>query len=328
MTPLRWGVLSTANIAVRVVIPALQRSGNGRVVAIASRIAERARDAAQRLDIPRAHASYEALLADSEVDALYIPLPNSMHREWTTRAADAGKHVLCEKPLALTAADCMAMIAACRGRGVVLMEAFMYRFHPRTLRVAQLARDGALGDVRLVRASFSFRVLAPENIRLQPALGGGALYDVGCYGVNVSRLILGEPRRVVAMASAAPSGVENVLAATLCFGGDRFAVIDCSLALSRREEYEVVGTEGRLTVPVAFLPGIADAEIHRIHGTERSVETIPGVNQYQLMVEHFADVVTGRAPLALPPEDAVANLRVIEAALRSAKSGHVEAIEP
>jgi len=328
MTPLRWGVLGVANIAVRVVIPALQRAGNGRLVAIASRTAERARDAAQRLQIPRVHASYEALLADPEVDALYIPLPNSMHREWTTRAADAGKHVLCEKPLALTAADCAAMIAACRDRGVVLMEAFMYRFHPRTIRVAQLARDGALGDVRLVRASFSFRVLAPENIRLQPALGGGALYDVGCYGINVSRLILGEPRDTLAVATPAPSGVEGTLAAVLRFEGDRLALIDCSLSLSRREEYEVVGTEGRLTVPAAFLPGIADAEIRLIHGTERSVETIPGVNQYQLMVEHFADVVAGRTPLTLPPEDAVANLRVIEAALRSARSGRAEAVGP
>jgi predicted dehydrogenase len=249
-----------------------------------------------------------------------------MHREWTTRAADAGKHVLCEKPLALTAADCVAMIAACRDRGVVLMEAFMYRFHPRTIRVAQLARDGALGDVRLVRASFSFRVLAPENIRLKPALGGGALYDVGCYGVNVSRLILGEPREVMAAAVPAPSGVEGTLASVLRFEGDRLAVIDCSLALSRREEYEVVGTEGRLTVPVAFLPGIADAEIHIVRGTDRSTETITGVNQYQLMVEHFADVVAGRSPLTLPPEDAVANLRVIEAALRSARSGRAEAV--
>ncbi len=326
MTPLRWGVLGVANIAVRAVIPPLQRARNGRVVAIASRTAEKARDAARRLEIPRAHGSYEALLADPEVDALYIPLPNSLHREWTIRAAEAGKHVLCEKPLSLTAAECEEMIAACRRRGVVLMEAFMYRFHPRTVRVAQLVADGAIGDVRLVRASFTFRLQNPENIRLQPDLGGGALYDVGCYGVSISRLVLGEPRAALAFGQTGSSGVDEVLGAVLQFDGNRLAVIDCGLTLSRRQEYEVVGTEGSLTVQTAFLPGTAEAEIHIVHGTEQSVVTIPGVNQYQLMVEHFADVVAGRVPLSLPPADAVANLRAIEAMLRSAGSGHVEAV--
>jgi predicted dehydrogenase len=319
VTPLRWGVLGVANIAVRAVIPALQRAGNGRLVAIASRTAERARDAAQRLEIPRGHASYEALLANPQVDAVYIPLPNSLHREWTIRAAEAGKHVLCEKPLAPAAADCEAMIAACRRAGVVLMEAFMYRFHPRTLRVAQLVREGALGDVRLVRASFTFRVQSPENIRLQPHLGGGALYDVGCYGVNISRLVLGEPRSVTAFGHVGASGVDEVLGAVLQFDGDRLAVVDCGLTVSRRQEYEVVGTEGAMSVPLAFLPGTSDCEIRLVKGSEASVLTIPGINQYQLMVEHFADVVAGRSPLALPLEDAVANLRAIEAILRSAR---------
>ena len=326
MTPLRWGVLGVANIAVRAVIPPLQRARNGRVVAIASRTAEKAREAAQRLNIPRAHASYEALLADPDVQAVYIPLPNSMHREWTIRCAEAGKHVLCEKPLSLTAAECQEMIAACRRHGVILMEAFMYRFHPRTERVARLVADGAIGDVRLVRASFTFRLQSPENIRLQPDLGGGALYDVGCYGVNVSRLVLGEPRAALAFGQTGPSGVDEVLGAVLQFEGNRLAVIDCGLTLSRRQEYEVVGTEGSLTVPTAFLPGTTDAEIHIVQGTEQSVVTIPGVNQYQLMVEHFADVVTGQAPLNLPPADAVANLRAIEAMLRSAGSGHTETV--
>jgi predicted dehydrogenase len=315
-----------ANIAVRAVIPALKRARNGRLVAIASRTTEKARDAAQRLEIPRAHASYEALLADPDVQAVYIPLPNSMHREWTIRCAEAGKHVLCEKPLSLTAAECQEMIAACRRHGVILMEAFMYRFHPRTVRVARLVADGAIGDIRLVRASFTFRLQSPENIRLQPHLGGGALYDVGCYGVNVSRLVLGEPRAALAFGQSGPSGVDEALGGVLQFEGNRLAVIDCGLTLSRRQEYEVVGTEGSLTVPTAFLPGTADAEIHIVQGTEQSVVTIPGVNQYQLMVEHFADVVASHAPLGLPPEDAVANLRAIEAMLRSAGSGHTEAV--
>jgi predicted dehydrogenase len=307
------------------VIPAIQASANGHLVAVASRNEARAREAAARLGAPRAHGTYEALLADPEVDAVYVPLPNSLHREWTVRSAEAGKHVLCEKPLATTAADCETMIAACRRRGVVLMEAFMYRFHPRTQRVAQLAAEGAVGDVRLVRASFSFRLRSADNIRLRPELGGGALYDVGCYGVNVSRLILGEPSRVTAHAQIGPSGVDEVLGAVLRCDGDRLAIVDCGLTLARREEYEVVGTGGRLHVPGAFLPGMSDAVIRVIKDDDTTL-TVPGVDQYRLMVEHFAEAVLDGVPLKLPPEDAVANLRVIEAAQRSVRSSAAEAV--
>lgn len=326
MNPVRWGVLGVASIALRAVIPAIQRSTNGRLVAIASRGAARAQDAAARLGIPRAHGSYEALLADPEVDAIYIPLPNALHRGWTIRCAEAGKHVLCEKALAVTSADALEMIAACRKHGVLLMEAFMYRFHPRTQKVVDLAAQGALGDVRLVRASFTFRLRSRENIRLDPALGGGGLYDVGCYGVNVSRLLLGEPRAAFAFGQIGASGVDEVLGAVLRFDDDRLAIVDCGLTLSRRQEYEVVGTDGHLTVPLAFLPGPADAEIHLTRDQERTVQVTPGVDQYQLMVEHFAEVVQARATPRLPPEDAVATLRVIEALLRSLQSGRAEAV--
>ncbi|MGQ0548248.1 MAG: Gfo/Idh/MocA family protein, partial [Armatimonadota bacterium] len=302
---LQWGVLGVANIAVRAVIPAIQRTGRSSVVAIASRSGERARDAAERLGIDRAYGSYDALLEDPQVQAIYIPLPNSMHREWTTRCAEAGKHVLCEKPLGLTAAECEEMVAACRAHRVTLMEAFMYRFHPRTERVAQMIADGAIGEPRLVRASFTFAVRDPKNIRLQPALGGGALYDVGCYGINVSRMILGEPREVFAYGHIGASGVDEVTGAMLRFDGDRLAIIDCALRLPRREEYEVVGTEGRFTVPVAFLPGVADAEIHLVRGAEHSTISVPGVDEYQCMVEHFEDLALSGAPNRLPPTDAV-----------------------
>jgi predicted dehydrogenase len=326
MEPLRWGVLSVANIGIRAVIPAIQRARNGRVVAVASRTAERARDVAGRLGIGRAHGSYQALLDDPDVHAVYIPLPNSMHREWTIRCAEAGKHVLCEKPLGLSAAECEEMIAACRQHGVRLMEAFMYRFHPRTRRVAQMAAGGAVGDLRLVRAAFTFAIRDPAtNIRLAPALGGGALYDVGCYGVNVSRMVLGEPEEGFAWARMS-GGVDDVMSAMLRFPGDRTALVDCSLRVASRQEYEVVGDTGRMTVPTAFLPGTADAEIHVVRSGERSVERVPGVDQYQLMVEHFADVILTGAPLLLPPEDATANLRVIEALLRSARSGRPERV--
>jgi xylose dehydrogenase (NAD/NADP) len=326
MTRLRWGVLGVANIGVRAVIPAIQRARRSEVHAIASRTPARAAEAAGRLGIPLAHHSYETLLADPDVHAVYIPLPNSMHKSWTLRCAEAGKHVLCEKPLALTAADCEDMIAACRAHGVVLMEAFMYRFHPRTRRVAQLVTEGAIGDLRLMRASFTFRIRDPANIRLQPHLGGGALYDVGCYTVNVSRMILGEPREVVASGHIGTSGVDETLAGLLRFEGDRLAVIDCGLMASRREEYELVGADGRLMVPVAFLPGTADAEIHLVKGTDRTVMSIPGTDEYQAMIEHFEDVVLSGAPLELPPADASANLKVIEGLLRSLQTRRMEVL--
>jgi xylose dehydrogenase (NAD/NADP) len=318
---LGWGVLGVANIALRAVIPAIRASANGRLVAIASRSEATAQEAAARMGALRAHGRYEALLEDPDVDAVYIPLPNALHREWAIRCAEAGRHVLCEKPLATTAGDCDAMIAACRRHGVLLMEAFMYRFHPRTERVARLVADGTVGDVLLVRASFTFRVRAADNIRLRPELGGGALYDVGCYGVNVSRMLLGEPGRVLAQARIGASGVDEVVGAVLQHDGGRIAVVDCGLTLSRREDYEVVGTDGRIEVPAAFLPGTGDALVRFGRDGETSTLTVPGANQYQRMVEHFAGAVLDGTPLALPPEDATANLRVIEAALRSARTG-------
>jgi predicted dehydrogenase len=324
---LRWGVLGVANIAVRAVIPAIRASRNGDLVAIASRTPGRAQEAASRLGVPRSHGSYQALLDDPDVQAVYIPLPNSLHREWVIRCARAGRHVLCEKPLGLTAAECREMIDACRRHDVTLMEAFMYRFHPRTRRAAQLAAKGAVGDVRLVRASFTFALRNPvNNIRLIPELGGGALYDVGCYGVNASRMLLGEPTQAFAFAHVGSSGVDELTGVMLRFGDDRLALVDCSLRLPRREEIEVVGTEGRLMVPMAFLPGTGDVEIRLTRGAEHTVERIPGVDEYQLMVEHFGDVVTSGATLLLPPDDAAGNLHAIDALLRSVRSGRPEPI--
>lgn len=322
-----WGVLGVANIAVRAVIPAIQRAANGRLVAIASRDPARADDAARRLGIPHAHGSYEALLEDPEVQAVYIPLPNALHHRWTLACAAAQKHVLCEKPLALTAGECEEMAAACRRHGVALMEAFMYRFHPRTERVRSLIAEGTLGDVRLVRAVFTFAASNPAvNIRFRPDLGGGALYDVGCYTVNISRMILGEPEEVFASGTVGGSGVDEQVGAVLRFRGGRQALIDCGLTLPRRQEYEVVGTQGILTVPVAFLPGTADAEIHVVRGAETEVVTVPGVDQYQRMVEHFGDVVRERARVLLRPEDAAANVRVLGALLGSLRNGRPQTV--
>jgi len=326
MDPIRWGVLGVANIALRTVIPAIQSSNNGRLLAVASRTPARATDAAERLGV-RWYGSYEALLDDPEIDAVYIPLPNALHREWTVRSAAAGKHVLCEKPLGLSARECQEMIAACRAHGVQLMEAFMYRFHPRTLQVAELAAGGKLGQLQLVRAAFTFSVREPEtNIRFRSDLGGGAVYDVGCYGVNVSRMLLGEPAEVFAWGEIGESGVDEAVVALLRFNRRRTAVVDCGLRLGRREEVEIVGSEGHILVPRAFLPGTADAEFHCFQGTAHSQTIVPGTNQSERMVEAFCDAVRTGGPVPHPPEDAVKNMAVIEALLRSVRTGRPETV--
>ena len=272
---IRWGILSTANIGKRAVIPGIQRSNNGEVVAIASRDAAQAQAAAAELQIGRAHGSYEALLDDPEVDAIYIPLPNSMHREWTIRAAQAGKHILCEKPLALNAAECAEMEAAADQHGVLLMEAFMYRFHPQTVRVQELLRQGAIGDARLLKATFSFYLTNPANIRLNADLGGGGLMDVGCYCVNVSRtMFAAEPVEAQAYASWSASGVDELMVGTLRFGDGRLAQIECSLALAGRQSYQIIGADGVIDAPTAFVPGLNDTTLVIRQGNQTETETI------------------------------------------------------
>ena len=318
----RWGVLSTSNIGRRAVLPAIQRSSNGELLAVASRDAEKARVFAGELGIPRAYTGYQQLLADPEIEAVYIPLPNSMHREWTIKAAQASKHILCEKPLALSAAECAEMDAAARANGVLLMEAFMYRFHPQTERVIELLRQGLVGEPRLIHAAFTFHLTNPANIRLQANLGGGGLMDVGCYCVNVSRtLFASEPIEVQAFAGWSAAGVDEQLIGSLRFPGGRDAQFDSALTLARRESYQVVGPDGVIEVPVAFLPGHSDTIIRiRDSAGERS-EAITGIDEYQLMVEHFAACVRGQATLRYPPAEAAANMRTIEALYRSARNG-------
>jgi D-xylose 1-dehydrogenase (NADP+, D-xylono-1,5-lactone-forming) len=318
----RWGVLSTSNIGRRAVLPAIQRSSNGELVAVASRAADKAHAFADELDIPRAYASYEQLLADPDIEAVYIPLPNSMHREWTIKAAEAGKHILCEKPLALNAAECAEMDAAARANGVLLLEAFMYRFHPQTERVIELIRQGAIGEPRFIHAAFTFRLTNPANIRLQAELGGGSLMDVGCYCVNVSRtLFAAEPIEVQAFASWSAGGVDEQMIGSLRFAGGDYAQFDSALTLARRETYQVVGTEGVIEAPVAFLPGHSDTIIRIRDAAGARDETIAGVDEYQLMAEHFAVCVRGQAALRYSASEAAANMRAIAALYRSARNG-------
>lgn len=320
---LRWGVLSTANIARGAVIPAIHASRNGEVVAVASRDEERAKELAAANRIARSYGSYEALLDAEDVDAVYVALPNSLHREWSIRAAEAEKHVLCEKPLALDAAECEEMDASARAHGVKLLEAFMYRFHPRTERVQALVRDGVVGPLRSLQASFTFRLRSTDDIRLKSELGGGALMDVGCYCVNVARTLAGgEPAEVQAVAHWADTGVDAQLAGTLRFEDGLLAQFDCALTLERRESYVAAGTDGYLSVASAFLPGKGETTIEEIRGRAgTTLHSVPGADEYQLMVEHFADAVLHDRPLRYEASEAAGNMRTIEALYRSARNG-------
>ncbi len=315
----RWGILGAARIAVRRVLPALLRSDTGVAAAVASREPARARAVADQFGIPRAYGSYDELLADPEVDAVYNPLPNSLHREWTVRAARAGKHVLCEKPLAVSSREAEEMVEACRRSGVVLQEAFMYRFHPQIETLQRLVRDGAVGTPWLVRAAFTFTVARPDDIRLNPALGGGGLLDVGCYGVNLSRLLLGEPRAAWA-AAVYEGGVDVRLAAGLGWDGAA-ALVDCGLRAPYRQMAEVVGTEGTITVPRPFQPEEDPAVLIVRRGDREERLVVEGTNQYTRMLDHMGRCLLDGQPPRYPPEDAVANLRVLDALATAARTG-------
>lgn len=318
---LRWGILSTANIGRSLVIPAMQRSRNGSVVAVASRNLANAQSFAGQLGIPQTYGSYEELL---DIDAIYIPLPNSMHREWVIKAAAAGKHILCEKPLGLTAAECDEMALAAEQGGVLLMEAFMYRFHPQTELVQELVASGVIGELRMIKSAFTFHLTNPANIRLSAELGGGALMDVGCYCVNISRTLAGsEPVEAQAYATWADSGVDAQIAGTLRWANGLIAQFDAALTLERREAYQAAGTDGYIDVPAAFVLNRETAHTITVrHGrrSEESHQTV-AVDEYQLMAEHFADCVQQQKPVRYPPAEAAANMRAIEALYRSAHNG-------
>jgi predicted dehydrogenase len=321
---IRWGILSTANIGIKRFIPGAQASRNGIVAAIASRDGARAREVAARLGIGRAYGSYEALLADPELDAIYIPLPNSLHAEWTAKAAAAGKPVLCEKPLAADAAQARRMIDRCASLGVPLMEAFMYRFHPQHARVRELIDAGTIGELRAVRTAFTF-LLEPfplQNVRLKADLAGGALMDVGCYTVNAARMLFGEEP---AWASAQwdfreEFGVEVTLAGVLGFSDNRMATFDCGFRAAGQGYYVAAGTKGQIEVLNAFVPQPQDVSILVTDANGRREERIAGVDQYRLEAEEFADALLEHRPPRIPPSDAIGTLRAIEALHRSARA--------
>jgi predicted dehydrogenase len=317
----RWGVLSTANIGVKALIPAIQASRNGRLIAIASRDLERAEAIALIERGARAYGDYQALLDDPDVDAVYIPLPNSLHREWAIKAAAAGKHVLCEKPLGLTVAEVEEMYAASERAGVALMEAFMYRFHPQIAWTLAQVVAGRIGEVRLIRSSFGFDLRQnPENIRLKAALGGGSLMDVGCYPLSLSRVFFGVAPLRAATLVVEPEGseVEVGMQAALDFGGDRRAVIDSGFAHYWGQSAELIGDLGRLVIPRPFTPGRGETVV-RLETAQETIERrFDPVDQYVLQVEAFADCVqNGRTP-PLDKADALAQAHAIELVYASA----------
>lgn len=315
---IRWGILSTARIGTGRVIPAIQQSRNGVMAAIGSRDLQRAQQAADALGIPRAHGSYEALLADPEIDAIYNPLPNSMHAEWSIRCAEAGLPVLCEKPLAVNAAEAETMVVAFEQRDLLLAEAFMYRFNPQTQKVLALLRAGAVGELTLVNASFSF-ALSPddtENIRLSRELAGGGLMDAGCYPVSLTRLMTGEePQGAHAVSRIGTrSGVDEVFAGVLDFPSGAVGMIDCSVRSQFTQTCDLRGTAGRIRVNEAFVvPTQRDSLIETWGpGDEYSRISIPPANSYTLMAEDFADALLLGSPPQFPASDGVANMRAID----------------
>lgn len=315
----RWGILSTANIGRKAMIPALQASHMAEVTAVTSRDEARARRFADELSIQKAYGDYQALLDDSDIDAVYNPLPNHLHKPWSIRAAEAGKHILCEKPLALNPQECEEMIAAAKANGVLLMESFMYRHHPRIQAAARMARAGELGEIKTIESAFTFRLRDKNDIRYQPEMGGGALMDVGCYCLNLSRLMAGrEPITVQAQANWSKSGVDKQLVATLDFGGGLLAHFDCGFNQSGRQRAIIAGTEAFMVLRDAFVPGTAATKIHIVRDKESTTQTFTGVDEYRLIAEDFMRAIE-KDETPTPASDAVANLRVIQALLESAR---------
>jgi predicted dehydrogenase len=325
MTKVHWGVLSTADIGMSKVTPAIQAASNSEVVAIASRDGERAAIAADQLGIPDAYGNYDYLLAAENVDAVYIPLPNDMHAEWVAKAALAGKHVLCEKPLAMSEAEAAEMVAVCDAADVKLQEAFMYRHHPTWLEAVRLVRNGAIGDLVAVQSWFSYFNDDPTNIRNRVENGGGAVMDIGCYNVNLSRLLFdAEPVAIESVVRRDPvMGIDTLTSAILEFPGGGQSSLTCS---TRSEDYQrvhIFGTTGRIEIEIPFnIPTDLETRIYvtRDDGSspDATTETVvfPAKNQYTIQAELFADAILNDSDVAVNSIDAVANMRVIDSILR------------
>jgi xylose dehydrogenase (NAD/NADP) len=315
----QWGLLSTAGINVPV-LEGCAGSSTVRFAAVASRSAEKARTFADAHGIPRAYGSYEELLADPEIEAVYVSLPNSMHLEWSCRALEAGKHVLCEKPLGIDPDAVARAFDASERAGRLLVEAFMYRFHPQTAMLRELVADGTIGALQLVRGVLSFAMDDPEgDVRSSVELEGGALMDVGCYGVTAFRLLVGEPQLVHAYAVEAPSGIDMRFFGTLVGEGDVVGLVDCAMDLPRRDMLELVGSEGTIAVPDPWHCRGEPFEL-RVGGERRVVE-VPQVDAYRTEFEAVSRAIRDGETLELGRADAVAQATVLKALRESAATG-------
>ncbi|HEX6035815.1 MAG TPA: Gfo/Idh/MocA family oxidoreductase [Anaerolineales bacterium] len=317
---LNWGLLSTARIN-RALITPLRASKRNQLTAVASRTQESADQYAREWKIPRAHGSYEALLADPEIDVIYNPLPNHLHAEWTIRAVEASKHVLCEKPLALGVEEVDAVQAAARKHGRVVAEAFMYRHHPQTLKVQELVKSGSLGTIKLIRGSFSFVLSRDGDIRRDPAKGGGSIWDLGCYPISYARTVVGaNPLDVFGWQVIGQTGVDETFAGQMRFADDVMAQFDSSFVIPLHAFMEIVGSEGTLNIPRPFKPE-PDEKIYLTRDDKTETIKIKGQELYLGEVEDMADaILLGREP-RISLEDSRANVAVICALLESARTG-------
>ena len=333
MSKLNWGILSTANIGVKRVIPAIIAGRRGVVAAIASRDASKAARIAASFGVGRSYGNYQALLDDPAIEAIYNPLPNHLHVEWTVKALDAGKHVLCEKPLALNALEAQAIVAARDRSGKRVTEAFMVRYHPQWQRIRKLVREGRIGTVGAIQSAFLFTVLDPNNVRNRADTGGGALYDVGCYPIVTARYVFGaEAERAIALVERDPGlGVDRLTSGLLGFPGGRQLGFCSALQLATYQRVVILGSEGRIEVGVPFTPQkdhrcrIAIDSGRLLDGSSAVFEDFAPVDQYEVQCDLAVAVFRGEEEQEFPIEDAIANMRAIDALYRSAISGHWEA---
>jgi len=324
MSKIRWGVMSTASIGVRQVIPAMQLGEHCEILAIASRNLEKAQAAARQLGIPKAYGTYEELLADPHIDAVYIPLPNHMHVPWSIKALDAGKHVLCEKPIGLTVAQAQELLdVANQHPQLKVMEAFMYRHHPQWQRARQLVVEGKIGDLRTIQSFFSYYKTDPDNIRNRAETGGGGLMDIGCYAISLARFLFGaEPRRVLGMMERDPHlKIDRLTSGILDFHSGT-STFTCSTQLTPYQRVNILGTEGRIEIEIPFnAPSDRPCKMWHQHGSKVDEIVLNVCDQYTIQGELFSLAVLNDTDVPTPLKDAVANMQVIEAVIRSAKSG-------
>jgi len=318
--PLRWGLLSTAYITKALLDP-LRTSKRNRLLAVASRSQGKAGEYARKNKVKRAYGSYADLLADPDIDVIYNPLPNHLHAEWTIKAVQAGKHVLCEKPLALSLAEVDAMSAAAEKYGKVVAEAFMYRTHPQTLKVQEIVASGKLGKVKLVRGSYTYPGTDPDDYRWKPEMGGGGLWDVGCYPLSYTRALLGaEPLEVFGWQVTGPTGVDELFTAQLHFPDDVYAQFDCSVKIPYHVFMEIVGDEATLIIPKPFNPGMKET-LYLTRGGKVEKIVVKGTGSYIGEVEDIADAILLGKPQRVSLADSRANTAAILALFESAKTG-------